>query len=190
MGTTITVFAGSSDVVPAPFLEAGHSLGALLAQRGHTMVYGGGNIGLMGALVRAAKGGGAHTIGVIPESLNRPPIVYDNCDELIVTADMRHRKTIMEEKGEAFIALPGGFGTIEEFMELLTLKQLHYHNKAIALLNTQGYYDPLLQMFETVYENHFAKQGSRNIYFVSKYPSEILDYIESYKPEDVVTKWY
>jgi len=190
MGTAITVFAGSSDVVPAPYLEAAHSLGVQLAKRGHTMVYGGGNIGLMGALVRAVKGSGGHTIGVIPESLNRPPIVYDNCDELIVTGDIRHRKTIMEEKGEAFIALPGGFGTIEEFMELLTLKQLHYHKKAITLLNVQGFYDPLLQMFETIYENHFAKQGSRDIFFVSKYPTEVLDYIDNYKPEDVVTKWY
>lgn len=190
MGLAITIFAGSSDAVPAPYLESAHTLGVLMGRRGHTMVYGGGNIGLMGALARAGRNGGCPIVGVIPEALNRPPIVYGNCDELIVTPDLRARKTIMEERGEAFIALPGGFGTLEEFMELLTLKQLHYHHKALALLNIQGFYDPLLAMFDKMYEHHFAKPASSELFFVSRYPTEILDYIEGYQPSEGVNKWY
>ncbi len=190
MAKTITVFAGSSDVVPAPFLEAAHIVGQVIARSGHSICYGGGNIGLMGALARAAKGTGCHTVGVVPEKLNLPDIVYDNCDELIITPDMRQRKTIMEEKGDAFLCLPGGFGTLEEFLELLTLKQLHYHNKALCLLNVNHFYDPLLKQFEVMYENHFAKPASRELFYVTKFPSEAVEYIEGYTPSETTAKWY
>lgn len=186
----ICVYCSSSDVIDPVFMAAAEELGRLLAGRGATLVYGGGNVGLMGATARAVHAHGGRVFGVIPEALKaREGIAYDLADELIVTETMQERKAILFTRADAFVVLPGGFGTLEELLEVLTLKQLRYHEKPIALVNVDGFFDPLLELFEHFYEARFAAPAHRALYFVAEEPGEALDYIESYVPGQVEEKW-
>jgi len=155
-----------------------------MAERHHTLVYGGGNNGLMGAMAGQMQStGGGRIVGVIPIALKDSGYALESADEMIVTDGMRDRKAVMEERAEAFIALPGGFGTFEELLEVITLKQLRYHSKPIVILDGGGYYDPLLEQFERMFEQRFAKRKFAQLYHVSTAPAEALDYLESYVPE-------
>jgi uncharacterized protein (TIGR00730 family) len=165
-------------------------LGALLAQRGITLVYGGGNVGLMGAMARSVHQHGGRVVGVIPHFMRTREIAYEAADELIVTKDLRERKAIMGERAEAFVALPGGFGTLEEILEVLTLRQLQTHQKPVAFLNTAGFFDPLLQMFERLYEHKFTKAEYRHCYHVAERPADVLDHFANHKPPPVTSKWF
>lgn len=178
--STICVYASSSDAIAPVYFSAAETLGRLMGQRGHTLIYGGGGLGLMGAVARGIHATGGRAIGVIPEKLL--PQGYDRVDEMIVTQTMRERKQVMEERADAFIVLPGGFGTLEEVLETLTLKQLGYHLKALTLLNTAGYFDPLLSAFEHIFETGFAMPLLRESYHVSARPEDALAYIEGYTP--------
>lgn len=173
---TICVYCSSSDAVDALYFQAAHELGQAIGARGHTLIYGGGKIGLMGEVARAVQAAGGRVIGVIPEALMAQ--CYDLADEIITARDMRERKAIMEAKADAFIGLPGGFGTLEEVLEILTLKQLHYHEKAVVLVNVAGYYDRLLDMFEYLYAHQFAKPVYRSLYHVTASMEAVLNYIE------------
>ena len=153
MAHTICVYCASSDAVDAAYGEAAEALGHLMGDRGDTLVYGGGTIGLMGILARATQSRGGHVVGVIPESLRTKELAYEEADELVVTPDLRTRKHEMDVRADAFIALPGGFGTLEEVVEVLTLKQLHLHDKAIVFLNTDEFWTPLFELFD-----HFIPQ--------------------------------
>lgn len=190
MGRQICVYSSSSETIAKPYFAAADALGRALAERGHTLIFGAGTIGLMGAMARAAKAAGGAIIGVIPEKLNLAGIVYEHCDELIVTRDMRERKRIMEDRAEAFIALPGGFGTLEELLEIITLKQLHYHEKAVAMLNTKGFYNALLGMFDQLFRQNFVKPEYRQLYFAANTAEEVLDHIDSYTPRALGEKWH
>jgi uncharacterized protein (TIGR00730 family) len=160
-----------------------------MAERGKQLIFGGGTTGLMGACARGVHSAGGVVIGVIPEALNEKGVVYEECDELVVTPGMRERKGTMDERADAFIALPGGFGTIEEIMEIITLKQLRYHAKPIVILNTKGFYTPLLEMLQEVVEQDFAKSECMELFYVTKSPEEALDYIDSYTPEACTQRW-
>ncbi|GAB4572847.1 MAG: hypothetical protein Kow0077_13470 [Anaerolineae bacterium] len=186
MSQTICVFASSSDAIAPIYFEAAEQLGRLMAERGHTLIYGGGGIGLMGAVARGMHAGGGRVIGVIPQKLI--PQGYDGVDEMIVTETMRERKAIMEDRADAFVVLPGGFGTLEEVLEVLTLKQLGYHHKAITLLNTGGFWEPLLQTFEHLFRTHFADDGLRASYHVAATPEAALAYIAAYRPAELPDK--
>ena len=175
--------------VDAPYFDAAAALGKDIAARGHVFLFGGGVTGLMGACARAVHQNGGKVVGVIPKALNEKGIVYEDCDELVVTDDMRQRKARMDERSDAFIALPGGFGTIEEIMEIITLKQLRYHSKPIVLLNIGGYYGALLRQFEVIVRQSFAKPGCFDLYHVTESVTEALDYIEGYKPEGFDERW-
>ena len=131
------------------------------------MVFGGGRIGLMGAAAQGVKANGGRLIGVIPEKLNQPGIAYENCDELIETPTMHTRKETMESLSSGFIVLPGGFGTMEELMEVITLKQLGYHNHPIVIVNHKGFWQPLLEQFSQFYETGFAHPGFQGLYVVA-----------------------
>ena len=120
---------------------------------------------------------------MIPDSLNFPGIVYEECDELIATRTMRERKAIMEQRSFAFIALPGGFGTLEEILEIITLKQLGYHNKPVVLLNINGFYDSLIAQFEETAAQNFAVPEALGLLRVCTTSAEALEYIENYKPD-------
>ena len=190
MSGSVCVYCSSSDAVPGVYFDAAKAFGAALAKSGRALVYGGGNIGLMGALARSVHEHGGHVIGVIPEALRELELAYKGADELIVTADLRERKAAMESRADAFVALPGGYGTLEEMIEILTLKQLHFHEKPIVIVNTDDFYRPLLAMFEQMYAQHFAKPETRLLYHVAADAAGALDYIEGYSPAKTPQKWY
>ena len=144
----------------------------------------------MGACARAAQQNGAKVIGVIPSFIAERGLAYEHADELIVTEDMRRRKAIMEERSDAFVAMPGGFGTLEEIFEIITLKQLQRHNKAVVFLNAAAYYEPLAVALEHMYKAQFAKQAYRRMYAFAPDVSAALDHIESYRPNELPSKWF
>lgn len=185
----ICVYASSSDAVEPVFFETAERLGRLIGRKGYGLVYGAGQVGLMGALADGARAEGGRITGVIPEALNLKGVVYEHCDELIVTADMRKRKDEMDKRAGAFIALPGGFGTLEELLEVITLKQLRYHERAIVILNTGGFYDALIGQFETSIERRFAKDQCRKLYAVCDSPESAVTHIETYRAPVLTTKW-
>ena len=177
---TICVYCSSSNRIAPSYFDMADEVGQLLAQRGYTLLYGGGNVGLMGQMARAVHVHGGRVVGVIPEALKaREGVAYDVADELIVTETMQQRKAMLFTRADAFLVLPGGFGTLEEFMEVLTLRQLGYHDKAIALVNTDGFYNPLLDLFEHFYREHFARARTRDSYYVAPNPEDALSYLEA-----------
>ncbi len=180
MPRSIGVYCSSSNRVGAVYFAEAEALGQLLGARNDTLVYGGGNVGLMGALARSVHAHGGRVVGVIPEALKaREGVAYDVADELITTQTMQERKALMFSRAEAFIVLPGGFGTLEEFFEVLTLRQLGYHQCPIALVNTNGFYDPLLALFKHLYAEQFAFPGAQAAYHVAPTPAAALAYIDS-----------
>jgi len=185
---TICVYAASSDTVDSVYREAAAELGADAARRGMTLVYGGAHVGLMRAAAEAAQSAGGPVIGVIPRAIEERGLAHGGADELHITRDMRERKAEMERRADAFIALPGGFGTLEELAEILVLRQLRYHAKPIVLLNTAGFYDPLLALFEHFYESRFAKPEHRALYAVATTPAEALDRAAE-PPTELPEKW-
>ena len=186
----ICVFGAASNDIAPIFTEAGYQLGKALAQHGHGLVFGGGDSGMMGAVARGAHDGGGHISGVAPSFFNVDGILYEHCDELIRTETMRERKALMEARSDAFIMTPGGIGTFEEFFEILTLKQLARHAKAIAVLNTKGYFDPMLAMMDKAIADGFVTASVGDLYFVTDDPDKALDYLETYVPVEVAPSVY
>jgi len=190
MPQSICVFSSSSEAVAPEFFQVAAHLGAGLARRRFTLLYGGGRVGLMGALARSVHQHGGRVVGVIPGFLREREIAYEAADELIVTRDLRERKAVLEARADAFIALPGGFGTLEEILEILTLKQLQQHNKPVVFLNTGGFFDPLLEFFNRLYDGRFAKEAYRQLYHAATGPDEAFAYVERYQPAPAVSKWF
>lgn len=185
----LTVFSSSSDAVDPAFFAVAEELGRSIAARGDTLVYGGTKVGLMGAVARSTFDNGGKVIGVIPRYLAERGIDFSDC-ELHLTRDLRERKAKMEEIGDAFVVLPGGFGTLEELLEIMTLKQLQQHQKAIVILNANGFFDPLRELFEHVFRQRFAKEVSRALYHFAPTVTEALAYLDSYVPVEIPTKWF
>lgn len=179
----ICVFGASSRDLAQVYYDEAYVLGAELARRGHTIVFGGGTSGLMGAAARGAKSEGGRLIGVAPRFFDEPGVLYDGCDEMVFTETMSERKKAMEDMSEAFITLPGGIGTFEEFFEALTLKQLGRHAKAMAVLNTNGYYDAMEAMMQRAVDEEFLTPDGRELYAVFSDPAALVDYVESYRGE-------
>ena len=166
--------ASSNDILPS-FLQAGEELGLAMARRGHGLVFGGGQTGMMGAVARGMTKGGGKLVGVAPYFFDTEGVLYKDCTEFIFTETMRERKAIMEERADVFIMTPGGIGTFEEFFEILTLRQLGRHNKPIYVLNTNGYYDALQHMLELAIEQKFMCPDCRNLWKVFEDPEKLLD---------------
>ncbi len=185
----ICVYSSSSNNIDPVYFKSAKELGKQIALRGDTMLFGGGLLGLMGTTAKSVHQNNGKVIGVIPKALNLPGVVYESCDELIVTEGLRERKAAMDSNSDAFIALPGGYGTLEEILEIITLKQLGYHNKPVVLLNTNGFYGRLLMQFEQIMEQHFARSDSKQLYQVVEDPSEALAYIDHYRPLVFREKW-
>ena len=185
----VCVYCSSSSRVPAVYVECARDLGRRLAEAGHTLVYGGARVGLMGEIATAVRAAGGRVEGVIPRSLFEAGIGNDLVDEMIVTEDLHERKAVMAERSSGFVALPGGFGTLEELLEIITLKQLRAHRKPIVLINTGGFFDPLLEQFESMYREGFTKEAYRGLYRVAPDAAAALDYLGSYEPEDLGRKW-
>lgn len=190
MDKTICVYSSSSSSIDNKYFEVASELGREIALKGDTLLYGGGMIGLMGATAKSIHNHKGKVIGVIPEALNVKGVVYEYCDELIVTSGLRERKAVMDSRSDAFIALPGGYGTLEEILEIITLKQLKYHNKPIVILNVDGFYDQLLNQFALIINERFAKPECREFYLITSQVSAALSYIDSYIPHPFGDKWF
>ena len=186
----ICVYCSSSSAIDGAYVQAARQLGQIIGERGHSLIYGGANVGLMGALAREAKACGAHVVGVIPQKLVKYGLAEEEADELIITVTMAERKAIMEERAEAFVALPGGFGTLEELAQVITLKQLRFLRGPIAIVNTQGFYDHLLAHMERMYDQQFARAEYRQLYRVATSPGEAVTYVEQRLEDDLPPKWF
>lgn len=190
MKKTVCVFASSSSLLDEKYLLAAKKLGELIGRNGFDYVYGGSNLGLMWASASAAKQNGAKITGVMPEKLYKLCVSKEEaCDKFFVTEGMRERKAKLDELSDAIIALPGGFGTLEELAEMIVQKQLGYNKKPIVLLNTNGFYDKLNEFFEVIIADKFAKEKSREMYYLANSPEEAIEYLKNYvEPEIVVSK--
>ena len=176
----ICVYGAASSTIEPEYKEKVEKMGLEMAQRGHSLVFGGGGNGLMGAAARGVRAGGGRILGVIPKFFDEEDVeeIFSDCDELIQPDTMRERKQIMEDNAEAFIIVPGGIGTFEEFFEILTLKQLCRHNKPIAIYNIKGYYNELLCAIEQATVKNFIRGGCMDLFEVSEDMEKIFAYIE------------
>ncbi len=170
----ITVYSASSGQIPAPYVEAARTLGQLIAQGGHTLINGAGRTGLMGACTDACLENGGRAIGVIPEFMIEQKWQHTGMTQLIVTPDMHRRKEQMASMSDACIALPGGVGTLEELLEIITWKQLGLYLKPIIILNTDGYYDALLQQLQKAVDEKFMRQAHSGIWNVAATPEQAI----------------
>ncbi len=185
---SICVFCGSSAGRNSTYKGAAVDLGRLLAQKNLRLIYGGGNIGLMGEIAQSVIQGGGSAIGVIPQFLVEKELVYDKLTEIRVVDTMHERKATMAELADAFIAMPGGFGTLEETVEVLTWAQLGLHEKPIGLLNIDGYYSHLNQFFEHMIAEGFLLGEYKNMLLVEDNPDALLNSLSTYKVPDI-DKW-
>lgn len=175
----VTVYCSSSRKVAPAYFAAAEELGRAIAGCGWALVYGGNNLGVMDAVASAARSAGARVVGITPRLMLDQGIVDGQCDELIVTSTMRERKQLLEQRGDALVALPGGIGTFEEWFEVLVGRTLGYHEKPLVLLNVAGYYDPLLALMEHGIEEHFIRPAAREAYFVARDVGEAIDFLRA-----------
>jgi uncharacterized protein (TIGR00730 family) len=189
MGKKICVYASSSDGIPMKYHMVVEELGSALANDGWDLVFGGGKVGLMGTIAKAMVGK-SKLIGVLPDFLHQRGLAFDRLNQLIITKDMQERKAVMASQADAFIALPGGWGTLEEIMEILTLKQLQLHTKPIVFLNYEGFYDSLISFFEKAIAEQFIKPSSRTLFFSAIQPHDIIEYLNRYQTPIIEQKWF
>ncbi len=170
--------ASSNDIAPL-YIMATESLGEVIASCGHSLIYGGGASGLMGAAARGVVRKGGSVIGVAPSFFNADGVLFKGCSEIIYTETMRERKQIMEQRADAFIMVPGGIGTFDEFFEIITLKQLGRHNKPVAVYNINGYFDELGNMLEKAVNQGFMTEMSKKIAPFFSDARKLIDYLEN-----------
>ncbi len=175
----ITVYASSSERIDAAYFPVAEELGRCIAQRGWDLVWGGGRFGLMGAVSRGARLAGGRTFGVILQQFVDKNVHCDAAHRMETVADMRSRKRGLDESGDAYVALPGGLGTLEELLEILSFKQLGLHDKPVVVLDAFGYWQPLLTMLDRGFEQGFIQPHFRGIYTVASDPAEAVAQIES-----------
>lgn len=185
---SICVFCGSSVGVRPEYAEAARQVGALLAERGLGLVYGGGRVGLMGVVADAVLEHGGRVAGIIPEFLFKKEIEHKDVNDLRVVGSMHERKALMADLADGFMALPGGWGTLDEFCEILTWAQLGLHTKPCGLLNVAGYYDSFLQFFDTATAEGFIQPQYRALVLADTDPARLLDRMAAYQPPQTV-KW-
>src|SRR6266545_749357 len=179
MGRAVCVFCGSASGLPEVHRRAARELGGEIARRGHRLVYGGGNVGLMGEVARSVHQHGGTVFGAIPRALVDRELAYGPADELVVTDTLRERKAEMDARADAFVALPGGFGTMEELLEVLTLRQLRLHDRSIVLVNAGDFWDPFLAMVRAMISQGFAPEGEGFLFEVAKTPEDAVALVEA-----------
>lgn len=185
---SVCIFCGSSAGVDDRYADAARDVGRLLARHGVTMVYGGGRVGLMGAAADAALEDGGRVVGVLPRSLWSREVGHTGLSELLVVDTMHERKAIMADRADAFVALPGGAGTLEELFEVWTWAQLGIHTKPVAVLNVNGFYDPLLGMVDHLVDEGFVRPAQRAMLLADDDPARLLARVEAYEAP-AVTRW-
>lgn len=182
----VCVFVGSSDSADTAYLEATRELGKLIAKNGHTLIWGGCALGLMEEVARAAKLEGGRIIGVVPRIFQQ--FSFREADSIVITDDFAERKRLINEYSDAYVALPGGFGTLEEISDILVDKQLQIHSKPLILINTNAFYNHFLLYLENKITSGFAKPDNRKLFWVASSPREALDYIATYTPASIEKK--
>ena len=178
---SVCVYCGSSTGNRPEFVHAAKALGEALAHRGVRLVYGGGSVGLMGAVSTSADKCGGKVLGIIPTALEPVEVSGDAVGEVVVVKDMHERKAAMASASDAFIAMPGGFGTLEELLEMITWQQLGYHSKPVGVLNVGGFFDLFLSFLDQSTESGFIRPEARAIVVVGDTPETLLDALEKYK---------
>ena len=181
----ISVFCGSRDGSRSSYVQAAEALGQALLQRGIGLVYGGGGVGMMGRISETVKSGGGEIIGIIPDALLAREVGRNDIGELRIVRSMHERKAMMVEISDGFIAIPGGFGTFEEFCEIVTWAQLGLHAKPVGLLNVDSYFDPLIAQFDRAVTEEFAYPENRALILHETNPGRLLDLMEAYNPPKV-----
>lgn len=184
----ISIFCGSSLGEDKKIIASAYHLGTYLAQKKVTLVYGGGKVGLMGQVAQGALDTGGQIIGVIPNFLKQKEVHHTGLSELILVETMHERKLKMHELSDGVIMLPGGFGTFEEFFEMLTWAQLGLHQNPIGILNVNGFYDPLIQMFENMVTHRFLKDDHKNMVLVDNNIERLLEKMNNYAGHGI-PKW-
>ena len=194
MSKRVCVYSSSSDTLNKVFYDDAELLGKLLAGAGFDLVYGGSCVGTMYSVASSAKRFGSKIYGVMPEKLYGFGVHSEECDEFYLTKSMRERKAKLDELSDSVIAMPGGFGTLEEVSEMIVQKQLGYNNKPIVFLNTNGFFNKLFEFFDNIIDGEFAKDTARELYFAANTPQGAVDYLINYKssdkeirPEDIYT---
>jgi uncharacterized protein (TIGR00730 family) len=190
MPKLLCVYCASSDRLDPKYYAAAAELGREMVPRGWGLVYGGGKTGIMGAIARAVKQNGGRVVGVIPEFMKARELAYDEADELVTVITMRERKLLMETRADAFVALPGGWGTLEEILEILTLRQLDVVKKPCVFFNQDGFYDPLLQLFERMLAEKFFKPSNMDLFRVATTAAGVFEQIEASAGAKAEAKWY
>jgi len=186
---SICVYCGSADGLADGYLAAARELGQILADRGIELVYGAAKTGLMGAVADGVLNAGGKVIGVVSENLNQPQLMHTGLTRLEVVADIHQRKARMSQLAEAFIALPGGYGTLDELFETLTWAQIGLHTKPVGLLNINGYFSPLLAMIERARNEKFIYDEHRDLLVSSDRPLDLLDLLENFKSPSGLDRW-
>ena len=186
---TVCVFCGSSDRTTQPYLHAANMMGHTIAEKDLTLVYGGGGTGLMGVLADAALEKGTKVIGVIPENFNNPTLAHQDLSEMHIVKSMHERKAKMISMSEAFIALPGGYGTFEELFEVLTWAQIGIHNRPVGVLNVNGYFNPLLSVIEHARSEGFIYTEHQSLLIQSSNPHDLLEAMSRYNPPKGLDRW-
>ena len=179
---TVCVFCGSRDGARASYKVLAQRMGSMLARRGLKLVYGGGRVGLMGALADAALKEGGEVIGVIPEALIVKEVAHAGLSKLHVVGSMHERKKLMVDLSDGFVALPGGYGTLEEFLEVLSWAQLSFHEKPCGLLDVDGYWEPLSSLFDKAVVEGFIISEHRSLVLTEEDPELLLDEMNRYVP--------
>jgi uncharacterized protein (TIGR00730 family) len=179
---TVTVYCSSSRQVAPAYFDAAKELGIGIAREGWSLVYGGNNVGLMDAVASSCRLGGGKVIGITPKLMMDEGIADPLCSEMVVTQTMRERKALLEARGDALVALPGGIGTFEELFEVLVGRMLGYHDKPIVIVNVERYYDPLIAMMEHGIEQKFIRPKAREAYFIAETVEAALEYLRTHSP--------
>jgi len=190
MPKSLCVYCSSSDRLDPKYFAVAEALGRTLVARDWQLVYGGGNVGLMGRLAKAVKLAGGRVVGVIPEFMKAKELAFDQADELITVLTMRERKMLMETRSDAFVALPGGWGTLEEMMEILTLQQLDVLRKPCVFLNQDGFYDELFRFFDRMVGEQFNKPSNLRLFTVATNVEEVFTQLEAFQPTAPEGKWF
>ncbi len=187
---SICVYCGSANQASRKYILAAHRMGETLARRGLTLIYGGGRTGLMGAVADSALAGGGQVIGVITEGMNTPELAHIHLTRLEVTATIHQRKARMYALADGYLALPGGYGTLDELFETLTWSQIGEHQKPVGILNVDGYYNPLLEMLDRAVTEKFLFPEHRTALLCATEPEKLLDLMESHVyPHEAVRRW-
>jgi uncharacterized protein (TIGR00730 family) len=186
---TVCVYCGSSDKMSESYLSSAREMGAAIAHRGMVLAYGAGSTGMMGAVADGALEAGGKVIGIIPKLFATPALMHNGLTRLEIVENMHIRKQRLAELSDAFIALPGGYGTFEELFEILTWAQIGIHEKPVGMLNTQGYFNPLLSLIDHARDEGFIYAEHNSLFLYSDSPDNLLDKLEDYRYPPGMRKW-